>query len=209
MKKTAFPYSLMLIVLIFSFFYFTFLAHAAAQNKKDTSKKQIAASLMQKAKKALLSGNPKLAENYWKQASSLDPNNIKPLWLNPNASKTYYKRNQDKVLEEKKFVQLLYEMPYEKAKIELDKKLLSNPDNAKLRAVYLNLAELNNDKQEADLHRSLLGIKPELKQESKLKFWLKTLLIIIVISLIIFEVISIYKTTKKNNSPLPSNIKSL
>ena len=113
------------------------------------------------------------------------------------------------ILDEKRFVELLHEMPYEKAKIELDKKLLSNPDNVKLRAVYLELAEKNNDKQEADLHRSLLGIKPKLEPESQLKFWLKTLLILVVISLIIFEVVSIYKTANKNNPPLPSNIKSL
>ncbi len=209
MKNAASHYSLMLLILFFSFFYFTFLAHAASQNKKDTSKKQIAASLMQKAKKALLSGNPKLAENYWKQANSLDPSSAKPLWLDKNVNSEYYKRNQVMILDEKRFVELLHEMPYEKAKIELDKKLLSNPDNVKLRAVYLELAEKNNDKQEADLHRSLLGIKPKLEPESQLKFWLKTLLILVIISLIIFEVVSIYKTAKKNNPPLPSNIKSL
>ena len=209
--KNAAHYSLMLIILLFSFFYFTFLGHAAAQNKrKEPSKKQIATSLMQKAKKALLSGNTKLAENYWKQANSLDPAQAKPLWLkNDSSNNRYYKRNQDIVLEETKFIQLLHEMPYEKAKIELDKKLLSNPDNAKLRAVYMELAEKNNDSQEADRHRSLLGIKPKAETESNYKFWVKTLLVIIVISLIIFELATIYKTARKKNPPLPSNIKSL
>lgn len=209
--KNATHYSLMLIILFFSFFYFSYLGHAAAQNKrKEPSKKQIATSLMQKAKKALLSGNTKLAENYWKQASSIDPTQAKPLWLKNDASNShFYQKHQNKVLEESKFVQLLHEMPYDKAKIELDKKLLSNPDNAKLRAVYIELAEKNNDLLEANRHRALLGLKPKTKTEPGLKFWLKTLLVIIIIALIIFELATIYKTAKKKNPPLPSNIKSL
>ena len=207
--KNAEHYSLMLIILLFSFFYFTFLGHATAQNK-EPSKKQLASSLMQKAKKALLSGNTKLAENYWKQASALAPEMPKPLWLNNDTNRDYYyKRHQDKVLEEKQFIQLLHEMPYAKARIELDKKLLSNPNNIKLRMVYLELAEKNNDNQEADRHRSILGIKTQSQSESDLKFWLKSILAVIVISLIIFELTTIYKTAKKTNSQQPSNIKSL
>ena len=205
MKNVA-HYSLMLIIFLFSFFYFTILGHAATQSKKEPSQKQIATSLMQKAKRALLSGNTKLAENYWKQANAIDPAQSKPLWLNKDSTNEYYyKRHQNKVLEESKFIQLLHEMPYEKAKIELDKKLLSNPDNAKLRAVYLELAEKNNDLQEADRHRSLLGIKPKVEPESNLKFWLKILLVFVVISLIIFELATIYKTTNKPTPPSPQN----
>ena len=205
--KNAAHYSLMLIILLFSFFYFTILGHAAAQNKKEPSQKQMAASLMQKAKRALLSGNTKLAENYWKQANALDPKQSKPLWLqnNPN-NEFFYKRQQNKVLEESKFIQLLHEMSYEKAKIELDKKLLANPNNIKLRMVYLELAEKNNDTQEAERHRSILGIKPKAEPESNLKFWLKILLVIVVISLIIFELATIYKTANKQNSPTPPTV---
>lgn len=208
--KNAAHYSLMLIILLFSFFYFTFLGHAATQNKKETSQKQLASSLIQRAKKALLSGNTKLAENYWKQANALDPKQSKPLWLQNNSNNEFfYKRQQIQVLEESKFVQLLHEMPYEKARIELDKKLLSNPNNAKLRMVYIELAEKNNDVMEAERHRSLLGMKPKTEPNSSLKFWLKILLVIVIISLIIFELATIYKTTNKNNPLPPSNIKSL
>ena len=200
--KNAAHYSLMLIILLFSFFYFTILGHAAAQNKREPSKKQLASSLMQKAKKALLSGNTKLAENYWKQANALDPKQSKPLWLQNNSTNEFfYKKQQNQVLEESKFIQLLHEMSYEKAKIELDKKLLSNPNNVKLRMVYLELAEKNNDTQEAERHRSLLGIKPKVEPESNLKFWLKILLVFVVISLIVFELATIYKTTNKQTPP--------
>lgn len=208
--KNATHYSLLLIVLLFSIFYFTILGHATAQNKKEPSKKQLASSLMLKSKKALLSGNTKLAENYWKQANALAPEMTKPLWLkNDSNINLYYQRQQDKVLEEKKFIQLLHEMPYEKARIELDKKLLSNPNNTKLRMVYIDLAEKNNDTQEANRHRSILGIKTNTQSESNFKFWLKTILAVIVISLIIIELTIIYTTTKKNNAPIPNNIKSL
>ena len=204
--KNAAHYSLMLIILLFSFFYFTILGHAAAQNKREPSKKQLASSLMQKAKKALLSGNTKLAENYWKQANALDPKQSKPLWLQNNSTNEFfYKKQQNQVLEESKFIQLLHEMSYEKAKIELDKKLLSNPNNVKLRMVYLELAEKNNDIQEAERHRSLLGIKPKVEPESNLKFWLKILLVFVVISLIVFELATIYKTTNKQTPPAPKN----
>ena len=75
--------------------------------------------------------------------------------------------------------------------------------------VYLELAEKNNDNQEANRHRSILGIKPKTQSESDLKFWLKSILAVIVISLIIFELTTIYKTAKKNSPQPPSNIKSL
>ena len=210
MNKAAFHYSFMLIILLFAFFYFTFLGHAKAQNQKEQIKKQISDSLIQKAKKALLSGNTKQAEIYRKQIKSLGLDQSQPIWLKKDANNDFlYKSRQNKVIDEKEFIRLLYEMPYEKAKIELDKKLLTNPNNTKLRLIYLDLAEKNNDSLEAERHRSLLGIKQEKPTESNFKTWLKYLLVIVIISLIIFEVVSIYKTTQKQSPQIPSNIKSL
>ena len=60
---------------------FNFSVNAASKNNK-IDKKQIAASLIIKAKKALISGNSKLAQNYWQQAKSIDPSLSKPDWLN-------------------------------------------------------------------------------------------------------------------------------
>ena len=122
---------------------FNFSVNAASKNNK-IDKKQIAASLIIKAKKALISGNSKLAQNYWQQAKSIDSSLSKPAWLNQEATKAFSKKNDNLYLTEEKFVESLKTMPYEKAKIELDKKLLFNPNNTKLRLVYLELAEMRS-----------------------------------------------------------------
>ena len=193
MKFFTFHNALIIVVLLFSFYYFTFLAHAASPNKIENSKKQIVVSLIQKAKKSLLSGNYKEAEKYWKQANSLDPNQTRPSWLKKD--KSFSSTNNIVVLEEKKFIELLQNMPYEKAKIELDKRLMFNPDNSKLRLVYLELAQKNNDIDEIKRHSNLLGIKQPEPIRYELIF--KYIFVLILLGLIIFEIISIYKSTKK------------
>lgn len=99
------------------------------------------------------------------------------------------------MLEEKKFIELLKNMPYEKAKIELDKRLMFNPDNSKLRLVYLELAQKNNDIDEVKRHSNLLGIKQSEPISYELIF--KYIFVFILLALIIFEIISIYKSTQK------------
>ncbi len=170
---------------------FNFSVNAASKNN-EIDKKQIAVSLIVKAKNALISGNSKLAQNYWQQAKSIDPSLSKPAWLDQKAIKAFSKKN-DIYLTEEKFVELLKTMPYEKAKIELDKKLLFNPNNTKLRLVYLELAEKNNDEIETKRHRELLGIKEQKSFNYANAF--KYLLIVIVICLIIYELITIFRTT--------------
>ena len=171
---------------------FNFSVNAANKNNK-IDKKQIAASLIIKAKKALISGNSKLAQNYWQQAKSIDPSLSKPAWLNQEATKTFSQKNDKPYLTEEEFVELLKNMPYEKAKIELDKKLLFNPNNTKLRLVYLELAEKNKDEIETKRHRELLGIKEQKSFNYANAF--KYLLVVIVICLIIYELITIFRTT--------------
>lgn len=194
MKFFTFHNALIIVVLLFSFYYFTFLAHAASPNKIENSKKQIIVSLIQKAKKALLSGNYKEAEKYWKQVNSIDPKQTRPSWLKKNNSFSPT-INNIVVLEEKKFIELLKNMPYEKAKIELDKRLMFNPDNSKLRLVYLELAQKNNDIDEVKRHSNLLGIKQSEPISYELIF--KYIFVFILLALIIFEIISIYKSTQK------------
>ena len=149
---------------------------------------------MQKAKKAILSGNYKKAEKYWQQANSLDPNQTRPIWLKKESTFSL-DNNTLPVLEEKKFIELLNNMPYEKAKIELDKRLMFNPNNSKLRLVYLELAQKNNDTQEIERHSNILGIKQPEPFNYGIIF--KYIFVIILLGLIIFEIISIYKTSKK------------
>lgn len=170
---------------------FNFSVNAASKNN-EIDKKQIAVSLIVKAKNALISGNSKLAQNYWQQAKSIDPSLSKPAWLDQKAIKAFSKKN-DIYLTEEKFVELLKTMPYEKAKIELDKKLLFNPNNTKLRLVYLELAEKNKDEIEIKRHRELLGIKEQKSFNYANAF--KYLLIVIVICLIIYELKTIFRTT--------------
>ncbi len=195
MKFFTFHNTLILVVLLFSFYYFTFLAQAATPNRIENSKKQMAVSLMQKAKKAILSGNYKQAEKYWHQANSLDPNQPRPIWLKKENAFSLNTNNNLPVMEEKKFIELLNNMPYEKAKIELDKRLMFNPDNSKLRLVYLELAQKNKDTYEIERHSALLGIKQPEPFNYGIIF--KYIFVIILLGLIIFEIISIYKTSKK------------
>ena len=196
--KNAAHYSLMLIILLFSFFYFTILGHAAAQNKREPSKKQLASSLMQKAKKSMLSGNTKQAEVYWHQANSIDSTQTKPIWIKKDIRSLYPNNRPEKIIEESQFIEQLKNMPYELAKIELDKKPLANPNNVKLRLVYLELAEKNDDEIEANQHRSLLGLEP-IQSKNSSSLWVKYLLVIIVLALIIYEIFNIVKIHKKSD----------
>ena len=86
-------------------------------------------------------------------------------------------------------------MPYEKAKIELDKRLLFSPNNTKLRLVYLDLARKNNDEIEIERQSKLLGIKQPQTFDYKLLF--KYILAIAITLLILYEIIKIFKQSKK------------
>ena len=193
MKNIFFHKSLLLFILVFSFSIFSTFIQAAPQNT-DNSKKQIVVSLRQKAKKALLSGNKKQADVYWQQANSVDSQNNKPIWLQKGINNSN-NANQLAILDEKKFIQLLIEMPYEKAKIELDKRLLFSPNNTKLRLVYLDLARKNNDEIEIERQSKLLGIKQPQTFDYKLLF--KYILAIAITLLILYEILKIFKQSKK------------
>ena len=193
MKNIFFHKSLLLFIIVFSFSIFSTFIQAAPQNT-DNSKKQIVVSLRQKAKKALLSGNKKQADVYWQQANSVDSQNNKPIWLQKGINNSN-NANQLAILDEKKFIQLLIEMPYEKAKIELDKRLLFSPNNTKLRLVYLDLARKNNDEIEIERQSKLLGIKQPQTFDYKLLF--KYILAIAITLLILYEIIKIFKQSKK------------
>ena len=193
MKNIFFHKSLLLFIIVFSFSIFSTFIQAAPQNT-DNSKKQIVVSLRQKAKKALLSGNKKQADVYWQQANSVDSQNNKPIWLQKGINNSN-NANQLAILDEKKFIQLLIEMPYEKAKIELDKRLLFSPNNTKLRLVYLDLARKNNDEIEIERQSKLLGIKQPQTFDYKLLF--KYILAIAITLLSLYEIIKIFKQSKK------------
>lgn len=193
MKKDFFHYLFIFFTVLLVAFSLNFSANASS-NKNDINKKQIISSLLLKAKNALISGDYKMAENYWQQVKGIDSSMKKPAWLEKNA---YKNTNKDDNIytDEAKFIKLLYEMPYEKAKIELDKKLLFNPNNRNLRLVYLDLAEKNKDLEESESHRKLLGIESP-KPSFNYVDWLKYFLIIILLGLIIYEVVRIFRISK-------------
>ena len=193
MKNSIFHKSLLFLILILSFSFFLTIIQAAPQNTEN-SKKQIVVSLRQKAKKALLSGNKKQADIYWQQANSLESQKSKPVWLQKGITNSNNSNNQLPILEEKKFIKLLNEMPYEKAKIELDKRLVFSPNNTKLRLVYLELAQKNNDEIEIERHSKLLGIKQPKTFNYKLLF--KYFLAIVITLLIFYEIIKMFRTSK-------------
>ncbi len=185
--------TLLLVALCFNF-------SVNASSKEEINKQQVSSSLIIKSKNAILAGNPKMAENYLDQAKSIDP----------TLSNTEYFTNEnsdipsDIILRtENDFFNTIKKMPYDKAKIELDKKLLFNPNNSKLRLVYLELAEKNNDEAEADIHRNFLGIKKA--NVYNIDLGLKYFLIVIVSCLIIYEVIVIFRPLPKSEQPLPTN----
>ena len=182
MRISFFRFVLILFIFFCSFFSISYLAQAAPQKKIEITKKDIAFTLMQKAKKAMISGNPKQAESYWQQANSIDSTQTKPMWIKKDIHSLYPNNRSEIVLEESKFIEQLKNMPYELAKIELDKKLLANPNNTNLRLVYLELSEKNGDEIEANRHRSLLGMKPIHQPNNGV--WVKYILVLINISLV-------------------------
>ncbi len=189
MKNAVLIKSLLFFILLFSFSFY--IVQASTPQKDKSKKQQIIASLMQKAKKAMLSGNKKQADIYWQQINSLDPQRAKPIWLSKNISNQNKPESQLTILEEKQFIKLMNELPYEKAKIELDKRLFFSPNNNKLRLLYIELAKKNNDKEELEKHSNLLGIKQPKPFDYKLLF--KYVLIIVIILLIIYEIFKILK----------------
>ena len=201
MRISVFRFVLIIFIFFCSFFSISYFVQAAPQkkpqNKLEITKKDIAFTLMQKAKKAMISGNPKQAESYWQQANSIDSTQTKPMWIKKDIHSLYPNNRSEIVIEESKFIEQLKNMPYELAKIELDKKLLANPNNTKLRLVYLELSEKNGDEIEANRHRSLLGMKPI--QQPNNGVWVKYILVLIILGLIIYEIINIVKIHKKTN----------
>ena len=193
MKKDLFHYLFIFFTILLVAFSLNFSANASS-NKNNINKKQIVSSLLSKARNALISGNSKMAENYWQQAKGIDSSIKKPAWLEKDAYKNITK-DDNIYTDEAKFIKLLYEMPYEKAKIELDKKLLFNPNNRKLRLVYLDLAEKNKDFEESESHRKLLGIESP-KPPFNYGDWLKYFLVFILLGLIIYELVRIFRISK-------------
>ncbi len=210
MLKSFFHNALICFVLIMAAICFTFSANAASKDAQTSSRKQISAELIQKAKAASSAGNFKLAESYWLQAKSIEPSLTRPAWFDKKSYSLPKKNNQS--FDESQFIENLKKMPYAKAKIELDKRLVFNPNNSKLRVAYLDLAEANGDEKEAARHRAILGIPAPTQNH----FWLyfKYFLILVIAGLIIFELVVIIKPTiakhrKPKEIPLPSNIRSI
>lgn len=196
LHNTIIIFTLLLVALCFNF------SVKASNLQVDTNKKQITSSLVLKSKNAIIAGNPKMAESYLEQAKSIDPTlNAPEYFKNDTVKESIIERNDVQSSDE--FFDKVQSMPYDKAKIELDKRLLFNPNNSKIRLVYLELAEKNNDESEANIHRSFLGIqKPKFHD---IDLMLKYFLIALVSILIIYEIISIFKPVKVNNQQVQTN----
>lgn len=210
MLRSFFHNALICIALALVAVCFTFSANAASKDAQNNNRRQISAELIQKAKAASAAGNFKLAESYWLQAKSIEPSLSKPAWFDKKSYPVQKKSVQS--FDENKFIEELQKMPYAKAKIELDKRLVFNPNNSKLRVTYLDLAEANGDEKEAARHRSILGIPAPTPNY----FWLyfKYFLIILIAVLIIYELIVIIKPAlakqrKPKEIALPPNIRSI
>lgn len=182
------------ITLLLVAFCFNFSVNAS-NTTQNTAKEQLTSSLIIKSQKAIIAGNSKMAESYLDQAKSIDPTLQEPNLFKESLNNTTNCSNDIEYKDENEFFEEIKIMPYNKAKIELDKKLLFNPSNSKLRLIYLELAEKNNDKDEASIQRNILGINQTRVYDADLI--LKYSLIIIVSLLILYEIISIFKSVSQ------------
>lgn len=206
MKKVLFHNFLVILVVFLSILSFTFSVKARSGKKDSTfDRKKLSSTLVLQAKNAIVAGNIKLAESYWQQARAIDPSLPKPNWLVPNE----YKENKAElaVIDEKDFVEELKKISYEKAKTELNKRLLINPSNNKLRLAYVELAEINHDETEVKRQREILGLKAVNINQSW-QIYVKYVLILALAGLILTEIFIILKTTKREPK-LPPHIRSI
>ncbi|NLF96920.1 MAG: hypothetical protein GX569_09300, partial [Candidatus Riflebacteria bacterium] len=90
---------------------------------------------------------------FWIQARAYRPTLPRPAWLDqpPPRQVDYLPPPQDELLTR------IANMPYSEAKLLLEKKLESDPANAEVRRLYLELAEANADSAEITRHRSVLS----------------------------------------------------
>lgn len=206
MKKFFFHNFLVILVVFLSVIIFNFSTVDAKNGKRNLTldKEKLSSTLVLQAKNAVVAGNIKLAESYWQRARAMDPSLPEPNWLIPD-----YKENTEKlpVIDEIAFVAELKKNSYEKAKSDLDKRLSSNPDNNNLRLVYMEIAEANDDKVEANRQREILGLQPTNTNQGWLVY-AKYVLILTIAGLIIAEIIIILKTSKKEPK-LPPHIRSI
>ena len=201
MAKSFLHNSILAIVLILVAVSFTCSAKASSQKGISPSGKQLAMSLMQKAKLAVVSGNLKQAESLWKQAKSIDSSLTALAWLNSCSimPKEYLFADDEAIFAEK-----LRKMPYSNAKVELDKRLFFNPNNNKLRMLFLELAESNLDGLEVARHRKILGLQPVNIKNVTTKF--KFILTVLVSILIICELKIIFGSNTNKAPMLETNI---
>mgnify|MGYP000927913193 CR=1 FL=1 len=109
--------------------------------------------LMIHAMRARDMGDMNSAELFWIQARAYRPNLPRPVWLDqpPPRQIDYLPPPQDELLAR------IASMPYNEAKLLLEKKLEQEPANAEVRKLYLELAEANSDSAEITRHRSVLA----------------------------------------------------
>ncbi|KAF1081364.1 MAG: hypothetical protein GQF41_2170 [Candidatus Rifleibacterium amylolyticum] len=109
--------------------------------------------LMIHAMRARDMGDMNSAELFWIQARAYRPTLPRPAWLDqpPPRQVDYLPPPQDELLTR------IASMPYSEAKLLLEKKLESDPANAEVRRLYLELAEANSDSAEMTRHRSVLS----------------------------------------------------
>lgn len=136
------------IILLFSFS----ISIDAKELNTEIDNKTIINSLLLKANQSILSGNLIMSENYYLQAKTLDPNLISSIYSDDENDKL--QTNIDN-----KFIKYIQNLPYDKAKLELDKKLFFYPNNLLLKLVYLKLARNNNDEKEISKLLELLDKK--------------------------------------------------
>jgi hypothetical protein len=127
-------------------------------------------NLLHQGKEASLRGDQAQAVRLWKQALSLNPSLSRPPWLGPAALPPL---NPTVPSEEETarfvpsatassprdlFLEGLAEVPYDQAKAMLADWLRRHPQDARVRAYFLERAAAAGDRSEERRHRSVLGL---------------------------------------------------
>ncbi len=163
--------------------------HISSKDSKNEKQftENIALGLLSKSKQAYNNNRKKDAENYWQQAKAINPKLTKPAWFN---DKLPPRTSRESIYKEDEFIEEVKKLPYLEAKEALNKQLLKEPANLKLRKVFYELAKANDDKKEMRRHASIIGFE---EKPSGLSDTVKYSILTIILVIIVIEIYKLFK----------------
>lgn len=109
--------------------------------------------LMILAMQARDAGDLANAELFWMHARELKPSLQRPAWLDQKKGLVDFSPADDEILRR------VVALPYDQARLLLEQQISRSPDNQKLRARFLELAQKNSDHAQGSRHASVLEKK--------------------------------------------------